>query len=65
MTILFESMFDIIMLFVNHAVADIINEGLTINNEFDFRIIKDDTNVWFRDYDTEWCRQDLDQQNNI
>ena len=49
MTILFESLFDIIMLFVNHAVADIINEGLTINNEFDFRIIKDDTNVWFRD----------------
>ena len=31
------------MLFVNHPVADIINEGLTINDEFDFRIIKVDT----------------------
>ena len=31
-----------IMLFVRHRVADIINVGRTINNEFDFRQIKDD-----------------------
>ena len=50
------------MLFVSHPVADIINGGLTINNEFDFRIIKDDTKMWFRDYDKEWRRQELDEQ---
>ena len=49
------------MLFVSHPVADIINGGLTINNEFDFRIIKDDTKMWFRDYDKEWRRQELDE----
>ena len=38
------------------------NEGLTINNEFDFRIIKDDTKMWFRDYETEWHRQELYEQ---
>ena len=39
------------MRFVSHPVADIINGGLTINNEYDFRKIKDDTKMWFRDYE--------------
>ena len=34
------------------------NEGLKLNNEIDFRIIKDDTKMWFRDYDTDWRRQE-------
>ena len=38
------------------------NEGFNFNNELDFRIIKDDTNMWFRDCDTEWRRQELDEQ---
>ena len=55
------------MLFVRHRVADIINEGRTINNEFDYRQIKDDTKMLFRDYDKERHRQELDEQimNNI
>ena len=47
---------------VSHPVADIKQRGLTINNEFDFRKIKDDTKMWFRDYDREWRRQELDEQ---
>ena len=50
------------MLFVRHRVADIINEGPTINSEFDFRQIKYDTKMLFRDYDKEWRRQELDEQ---
>ena len=34
------------------------NEGLKINNELDFRIIKDGTKMWFRDYNTDWRRQE-------
>ena len=56
-----------IMLFVRHRVADIINEGRTINNEFDYRQIKDDTKMLFRDYDKERRRQELYEKimNNI
>ena len=55
------------MLFVRHRVADIINEGRTINNEFDYRQIKDDTKMLFRDYDKERRRQELYEKimNNI
>ena len=47
---------------VSHPVADIKQRGLTINNEFDFRKIKDDTKMWFRYYDKAWRRQELDEQ---
>ena len=41
------------------------NEGHKINNELNFRIIKDDTKMRFRDYDTDWRRQDSDEQMSI
>ena len=44
------------MLLVSHPVADIIHVGLTINNAFDFRTMKDDTNMWIRDYDKEFAQ---------
>ena len=50
------------MLFVTHPVADMINDGLKINHELKFRMIQDDTKMWFRDYDKEWRRQELDEQ---
>ena len=54
------------MLFARHRVADIINEGRTINKEFDYRQIKDDTKMLFRDYDKERRRQELyEKMNNI
>ena len=43
------------MLFANHPVADIINAGLTINNEFYVSVIKDDTKMWFRAFDKEFA----------
>ena len=44
------------MPFATHPVADITNVGRTINNEFDFRIIKDGTKMWFRGYDKEFAQ---------
>ena len=46
---------------VSHPVAGIKQRGFTINNEFDFRKIKDDTQMWFRYYGKEWRRQELDE----
>ena len=49
------------MLFVNHPVADLINDGLEIANELNFRIIKDETQIWFIGYDEERRGQELDE----
>ena len=49
------------MTVVNHPVVDIINEGLTINNELCLRIVKDDTKMWFRANKKELRRQELDK----
>ena len=51
-----------IIMFASHPVADIINEGHEIAEALDFRIIKDDTKMWFIDYDKEWREQELDEQ---
>ena len=50
-----------IMTVVNHPVVDMINEGLTINNELFLRIVKDDTKMWFRANNKELRRQELDK----
>ena len=52
-----------LMMCVNHPVADIINDGLEIAEALDFRIIKDDNNMWFIYVDKEWRRQKLDENN--
>ena len=62
MTIPPDHVIDKIMLFVSHLVADIINEGLKADDALDFRIITDDTKMWFIDYDKEWRGQELDEQ---
>ena len=62
MSIIPEIIIDKIMLFVNHPVADLINDGLVIVSELDLRIIKGETKMWFIDYDKEQRRQKLDEQ---
>ena len=49
------------MLFDSHPVADIIDEGLEINDALDFRIIKDDTQMRIIYYGKEWRGQELDE----
>ena len=48
------------MTVVNHPVVDIINDGLTINNELCLRMIKDDTKMPFKAYNKQWRRQELE-----
>ena len=46
MSIVSKNIINYIMLYVSHPLADIINEGLTINDVFVFRIDKADYNMW-------------------
>ena len=48
------------MTVVNHPVVDIINYGLTINNELCLRMIKDDTKMSFKAFNKQWRRQELE-----
>ena len=50
------------MLHVSHPLADIINEGLTINVKFVVRIVKAAYKMWFIDYYKELRRQDIAEQ---
>ena len=49
------------MTVVNHPVVDIINDGLTINNELCLRMIKDDTKMSLKAYNKQWRRQELEK----
>ena len=54
------------MLCVSHPIADLINDGLVINNKLDLlKIIKDENNGCCLDYDEECRRFDLEENNEI
>ena len=61
MSIITEIKVNKIMLFVSQPVADLINDWLGIVNELDCRIIKDETELWFIEYDKEGRELELDE----
>ena len=58
-----DHIIDRILLFVRHTVDYIINESVEWADELDFEIIvKDDSKIWFIDYDLEWRGQELEDK---
>ena len=50
------------MLFVIIPVADLINDWLENVNELDFKIIIDETKMWFIDFDKERRGLEIDEK---
>ena len=58
-----DHIIDRILLFVRHTVDYIINESVEWADELDFEIIvKDDSKIWFIDYDLEWRGQEFEDK---